>query len=293
MTLDQLKYFTAAATYQHVGRAAVAVSISPSVISAAIGNLEDELSCELFRKRGRRIELTAEGQKLLDRCKSILQSVDKLKSDIKGDAELLAGRYRLGASHFLASRLLFSGWNILQKKNPDLVADIYSMNTAHAIADVLAGRLDLAICFSPLAHPDLKEFELLRGQLVAVVRKRHPILKKSSKEQLKFLSETKAVIHKSTHSVESCEAHPAFDQLGFQPKIEVYFDSDDIAVQAVINSDRWSFVPDIVANEFKESLEVIPFPSGVVKRNYHISALVRRDRDNEGIFAQLVEIWTR
>jgi DNA-binding transcriptional LysR family regulator len=289
MTLDQLKYFAAAATYQHIGRAAVAVSISPSVISSAIGTLEDELSCELFRKRGRRIELTAEGQKLLERSKSILQSVDKLKADIKGGPESLIGRYRIGASHFLASRLLLAGWSDLHKKNPGLVADIFSMNTAHAIADVLSGRLDLAVCFSPLTHPDLKEFKLFEGQLVAVVRKKHPILRKSSKEQIKFISETKAIIHKATNSVESCESHPAFDQLGFQPKIEVYFDSDDIAAQAVINSDRWSFVPDIVANEFKDSLEVIPFPSSVVKRNYHVSALIRRDRDNESIFPQLVE----
>jgi DNA-binding transcriptional LysR family regulator len=289
MTLDQLKYFVAAATYQHVGRAAVAVSISPSVVSSVIGTLEDELKCELFRKRGRRIELTAEGQKLLERSKSILQSVDELKSEIKGDVATLAGRYRLGASHFLASRLLLTGWNRLQQKNPKLIADIFSKNTAHAIADVLSGRLDLAVCFSPLIHPDLKEFKLLEGQLVAVVRKKHPILKKSPKEQIKFISENKAIIHKSVHGVENCETHPAFDQLGFQPEIDIYFDSDDIAVQAVIDSDRWSFVPDVVANEFNDKLEVIQFPGSIMKREYRVSALVHHERSHENIFHRLID----
>jgi LysR family hydrogen peroxide-inducible transcriptional activator len=156
MTLDHLRYFTAVATYQHVGRAAKAVYISPSVISAAIASLQTELQCQLFRKTGRRIELTENGRRLLEQSKTILAGVDGLKTSLKGEPEELQGRYRLGASHFLAPRILLSGWLHLQKQHTKVVSEIYSMNTAHAIADVIAGRLELVVCFSPLSHPDLR-----------------------------------------------------------------------------------------------------------------------------------------
>lgn len=191
MTLDQFRYFTAAATYQHVGRAAMAISISPSVISATIASLEDEFQCELFRKSGRRIVLTTEGKRLSDRFNSILKDIDGLKTEMSGKPEVLTGRFLLGASHFLTSRLLITGWNRLHRNHPDLVADIYSMNTAHAIAEVLSGRIDLAVCFSPLAHPDLLEYQIAKGEMLIAVKKGHAILKKSAKEQIRFLSEKK------------------------------------------------------------------------------------------------------
>ena len=237
MTLDHLRYFTAVATYQHVGRAANAVAISPSVISSSISSLEEELQCELFRKKGRNIELTEDGRRLLERAKAVLSNVDGLKSELRREPESLRGRYRLGASHFLASRLLLNGWSLLSQKHPQLVADIYSMNTGHAIAEVLSGRIDLALCFSPIRHPDLKEQIVRSGNMVVVVRKKHPVLKKTSREQVRFLSETSAIIHKGSQGVETCETHPLFDELGFQPKIDIYWDSDEIGIQAVLSSD--------------------------------------------------------
>lgn len=289
MTLDQLKYFTAVATYQHVGRAANAVAISPSVISASISSLEEELKCELFRKRGRGIELTADGERLLERTKAILSSVDGLKTDMKREPESLSGRFRLGASHFLASRHLFDGWNALHKQHPRLVADLHAMNTVHAIAEVLSGRLDVAVCCNALKHPDLTETILQRGELVVTVRKGHPILKKAQREQIRFLAEQPAVIHKSSQGVDICETHPVFDRLGFQPKIDIHFDSDDIAVQALLASDRWSFLPDVVVSWHPDKLQIIRLPRVAGTAPYHIGALVHRERATDRVLQALVQ----
>ncbi len=289
MTLDQLKYFTAVATYQHVGRAANAVAISPSVISASISSLEEELKCELFRKRGRGIELTPDGERLLEKSKAILATVDGLKSEMKQEPQSFSGRFRLGASHFLASRQLLAGWIALHQAHPRLVADLHSMNTVHAIAEVLSGRLELAVCCSPLKHPDLSETVLQRGQLVVTVRKNHPILKKSQREQIRFLAEHPAIIHKSSQGVDVCETHPVFDRLGFQPKIDIHFDSDDIAVEALVTSDRWSFLPDVVVTSQPERLQIVRLPRVAGNAPYHISALVHRERVSDKVLQALVQ----
>jgi DNA-binding transcriptional LysR family regulator len=251
--------------------------------------LEEELRCELFRKRGRGIELTPDGERLLEKSKAILSSIDTLKSDMKREPESLSGRYRLGASHFLTSRLLFQGWNELQKKHPRLVADLHSMNTVHAIAEVLSGRLDLAVCIGPLKHPALSEFVLLRGDLVVVVRKDHPILKKTQRDQIRFLGEQTAVIHKSSQGVDICETHPVFDRLGFQPKIDLYFDSDDTAVECLLASDRWSFLPDLVAQAHEDKLAVIRLPRAAGTAPYHVSALIHRERGSDKALQALTQ----
>jgi DNA-binding transcriptional LysR family regulator len=287
MTLDQLKYFVVAATYQHVGRAGSIVAISPSAISSAIASLSEELGCELFRKKGRRLELTADGDRLMTRAKEILGQVDGLKSELKGELRPLSGRYRLGASHFLASRLLLQGWNALSDHHPALVADIFSMNTAQALAEVLSGRIDLCVVFSPLAHPELEQIRLSEGEMKVVVRKGHPILKKPLKEQLRFFAQTPALIHRPTQGVESCDTHPVFSRLGFVPKIGLYWDSDDVAMRSIAQSERWTFVPDTVIAEYRQSVSVVRLPASAGKAPYTITAVVLKSRSREPVISAL------
>lgn len=288
MTLDQLKYFSAAATFQHVGRAANSVAISASVISAAIASLEKELGRELFSRKGRNIYLTTDGEKLLKRAQSILSEVNSLKGFLQQKPSSLEGKYRLAASHFLASTTLLKGVSDLLEENENLCADIYSMNTAAAIGELISGRIDLAICFSPLRHPDISEHVIHKGTLQFVVRKGHPILTESARAQVKFLAETPAIIHKSSQLVETCEQHPVFSQLGFQPKINMSFDSDHTAVQRVLSSNAWSFLPDVVVNEYSK-IRPILISATAKKALYHISALVHRQNEHHTVLKKVIE----
>ena len=288
MTLDQLKYFVAAATYQHIGKAANAVAISPSVISSAIASLEDEFQTKFFEKKGRNIFLTLDGKKMLEKSKGILSEVNNLKSVIKETPLSLEGHFRLGASHFLASTLLAKTWSAIQEKHPALTADLHSMDTGIVVGEVLTGRLDMGICFSPLKHPNLHDTQIHTGELLVVVGKKNPILKKSQKEQLQFLAEQPAVFHKSASGVDICETHPIFDRMGFQPKIDQTFDSDAIAVQSLMYSNRWSFVPDLVYQAHKNDLEVIKLSKNLGPATYNISVISHSARTTDVVLMELL-----
>lgn len=58
MTLDQLRIFVAVAERQHVTRAAEALNLVQSAVSAAIANIEGRHATKLFHRVGRGIELT-------------------------------------------------------------------------------------------------------------------------------------------------------------------------------------------------------------------------------------------
>ena len=159
MTLDQLRYFHEAARYQHVGRAARFVRISPSAISAAIAALESELHCRLFERVGKSIVLTDTGRRLKAEAAKLFDQVAGLKAAVQGRADQLRGHYRLGASHFLAP-VLARAWSELQNAQPELDADLCALPTAQVRRELVAGTLDFGLCFSPLAHPELGALEL-------------------------------------------------------------------------------------------------------------------------------------
>ena len=62
MTLDQLRIFIAVADRQHVTRAAEALHLGQSAVSAAIAALEARHDTKLFHRVGRGIELTEAGK---------------------------------------------------------------------------------------------------------------------------------------------------------------------------------------------------------------------------------------
>ena len=286
MTLDQFRYFLETSKFQHVGKAAKALHISPSAISTAISNLEEELGSKLFERKGQGIQLTEKGRKFRSQIEVILDQVGELCPSLSEKIEQLTGNYRLAASHFLSSKYLGQAWSKIQANHPQLSVELNAMSTARVITEILSGSLDAGLCFSPLRHPDLKHVQLLEGQLRLVVRKGHPLLKKSTREQLTLLSQYPAVIHKATPGVDLCEDHPMFGKFGIVPKTKCLWDSDDLAVEVMKKTDSWSLMPDIVCHTYQASIETLKIPQGW-DAPYSV-ALVLRSHRAENPFLKLL-----
>lgn len=282
MTLDQLRYFHEAARFQHVGKAAKFVHISPSAISAAVAALESELNCRLFDRIGKSIVLTAAGRKLKDEAERLIEHIATIKGAIQGTPGLVRGHYRLGASHFLASHCLTRAWSELQNQHTELTGEICSLPTAQALRELVSGALDLALCFSPFQHPELKQTEIYRGRLVVAVRAGHPLLKLPGRKAIARLSDFPAVIHKGQPGVELCEAHPIFARYGITPQIRLSFDSDACAVERVVSSDSWTMIPDLVAQAFSKQLKTIRHPLDW-DASYLVALVFRNDREKNPI----------
>jgi len=75
MTLEQLRLFVAVAEREHMTRAAEAVNLTQSAVSAAICNLESQYKVALFHRVGRGITLTQEGRVFLDEARAVLARV--------------------------------------------------------------------------------------------------------------------------------------------------------------------------------------------------------------------------
>lgn len=78
MEIQQLRYFTVAARYQHITKAAEEIHIAQPALSQIIKRLESEVGAPLFERNGRNIILTPEGKILQEEALQILKTIDEL-----------------------------------------------------------------------------------------------------------------------------------------------------------------------------------------------------------------------
>lgn len=88
MEFRQLNTFVHVAQFQSFSRAAEYLGYSQSAVTVQIRLLEQELGARLFDRMGKRIKLTAQGQRFLVSANRILYEVNKTKLSMREEDEL-------------------------------------------------------------------------------------------------------------------------------------------------------------------------------------------------------------
>jgi LysR family cyn operon transcriptional activator len=247
MKLDQLRYFLEAARHEHLGRAAKVLHLSPSTVSHAIAALESDLGCALFDNQGKRVVLTDHGRRLVELGDELLAHAERVRESLNEDPDAAAGYFRLAATHGLSGAYLTPAWQAQFGANPRITAQIYSLRSAEVVAQAARREIDLGLCYSPLAHPDVHKEVVHEGQLTFAVRAKHPVLRLAEDARLAALSGYPAVLAKAFQGIDNCERHPAFAKLRATPRPSVVFDSYETAAAACAESDAWTFLPEWIA----------------------------------------------
>lgn len=160
----------------------------------------------------------------------------------------MEGKIKIGASHWIAAKLLPLVLESLIHKYKNLNFEIYSLDSNIAISKLLSGDLDIAICFSPKDQTELDSYEIHKGQLVLCAGKKHPLTQKRAKEVIKNLNSYEAIIHKANEFVFSCDDHPMFLKYDIKPTFKLFWDSDLIATQLLKSGKFWSMTPDLIVD---------------------------------------------
>lgn len=95
MELLQLRYFLAAARYQHMTKAANALKIAQPALSQSIKRLESELGVPLFDREQRGIRLNEAGRFLEKQLLPIIEALDELPNTVREEADQAIHTIRL------------------------------------------------------------------------------------------------------------------------------------------------------------------------------------------------------
>jgi DNA-binding transcriptional LysR family regulator len=101
--LSSLEIFAAVAEREHVTRAADALNLTQSAVSAAIAALDARHGVALFSRVGRRIELTDAGRLFLDEAYAVLARAQAAELALSEIAGLERGALTVYASQTIAS----------------------------------------------------------------------------------------------------------------------------------------------------------------------------------------------
>ncbi len=174
MTFDQLRIFVAVAEALHMTRAAQALNLTQSAVSAAIATLEDRYGISLFHRIGRRIELTDAGRLFLDDAKAVLKRVAEAEMALNELAGLLRGTLTIHASQTISNYWLPPHLYRFRRLYPKIKLELKIGNTAGVAAAVVEGHADLGFVEGDIEHPMLSRETVDRDELVLVVGRRHP-----------------------------------------------------------------------------------------------------------------------
>ena len=161
--LRALQVFEAAARHLSYSRAAEDLFLTQSAVSHQIKALESELGTKLFRRAGRAMLLTSEGQRLYTHIRDGLASFAKGVATLRADS----GPQTLNIS---ATPSLAAGWLVprlsdFYYRHPDI--DV-NLRATTALADFDHDEVDLALRYGSGKWPGMRAEKLLSANVFPV-----------------------------------------------------------------------------------------------------------------------------
>lgn len=174
MTLEQLRIFVAVAEREHVTRAADALGLTQSAVSAAIAALENQYGVALFHRVGRRIELSEEGRLFLGEARLVLAQTagaERALADLSG---FKRGILSVQASQTVASYWLPERLTLFHNAYPDIAVQLSIGNTAQVARAVREGTAELGFIEGRIEDQVLTQHVVGLDHMVLVARADHP-----------------------------------------------------------------------------------------------------------------------
>ena len=138
--IGSLRVFAAVAQHMSVSRAADALGVTASAVSMQLKTLEDYLQLPLLRRRGRNLELTPEGERLLPRVERGLRELEEAIDAARGDR--CEGEISVTTLASFMQQWLMPRLPDFQSRHPKLQVTIH---TSAEPVDLRQSRLQAAI----------------------------------------------------------------------------------------------------------------------------------------------------
>ena len=142
MTLQQLRYFLAAAEHGSFSAAAEELLMAQPSLSEQIRRLEAELGVALFTRAGRRLVLTEAGRMLRPQAERTLAAAEDAAASVREVRDLAGGTATFGtfgsAHHYLLGGLVQD----FRQRYPTVRVRVVGQNSAEVADAVRDGRLE-------------------------------------------------------------------------------------------------------------------------------------------------------
>lgn len=176
----RLQVFYSVATHLNFSRAASELYISQPAVTQHIKELERIYEARFFERKGNKILLTMQGEKMLEYAEKLISLYRQLDTELKSSGQQLSGQLTIGASTTIAQYVLPQTIAGFYRRYPNVRITLTSDNTENITKALLAGKIDLGLVEGPVHSRDLKLELLMNDELVVVASSKNELAKSSS-----------------------------------------------------------------------------------------------------------------
>jgi len=178
MNLQRLRYLREIARRDlNLTAAAVALHTSQPGVSRQILELEEELGCQIFERRGRRLtNLTEPGRAALAIAERVLDDIEALRRVGREWTDSAAGTLTIATTHTQARYTLPAVVAQFRQDHPRVAVTLRQGDPDQVVRSVIEGKADLAIATEAVSQVEqLRATPFLEWSHVAVMPPEHPL----------------------------------------------------------------------------------------------------------------------
>ena len=144
MKIDDIKALVATIDGGSLQRAAAQLHLTQPAVTRRIQRLETTLGVTLLDRQAKPAVPTAEGRRVYEHCRRVLQAAEDLQASIHADAEP-GGEFRLGVAAGIADPVLTRPLQALRERFPALELRVTTASSSDLTARLESGQLDAAV----------------------------------------------------------------------------------------------------------------------------------------------------
>ncbi len=165
------------------------LNLSQSAVSHAIAKLEARHEVQIWRKKGRSLELTQAGEYLLRLAERMVPEFDHAERVLSDIARGRKGAMRIGMECHPCEQWLMRATRPFLSEWPDVDIELHSAFRFDGVAALQAREIDVLVTPDPVNLPDLQFQPVFDYELRLVAHENHPLAARDYIEPADLLGE--------------------------------------------------------------------------------------------------------
>ncbi len=276
INLNQLRVFYSVADNLSFTKAADELCITQPAVSAQVKIFEDLWELKFFKKKGRGICLTDEGETLYQYARQLFEYERQIESLLDDMRQLKQGVLRLGSTRTYARYLMPRMMRRFHKKYPEIKLILDEGSSMDMCLSLLELKNEIAIIANVKDDPDIQYIPFSEEEVIPILGLNHPL---ATEDFLPIeCCSREPIIMREIGSGTRKSIDELFKQHDCTPNILMETANTDFIKQLVGRGGGISFlVKEAVLEDLQEGrLKTVPFQSGKLYLDASIAYLKRQ-----------------
>ncbi|MGE5651726.1 MAG: LysR family transcriptional regulator [Bacillota bacterium] len=272
-SFKQLQALLLVARHDSVSRAAEALHVTQPAVSLQLRMLEEAAGTPLTRKVGRKIQLTAAGEVMVEFAERILRLWDEAADEVAALKGVISGTLRIGAittAEYLLPPMLVQ----FTTERPDVRIKLQVGNRNEIVNMLSKHEIDLAIMGTPPRELRTNAARFARHPMAFIASPAHPLMKKKRVALADIMEANLLVRERGSGTRTTIER--LFKEAGYPLRIGSELSSNEAIKRMVVAGLGVAFLSVHACTlEFEAGLvRMLPMPENPVEADWYVMHLV-------------------